>query len=496
MESKNLNQDEIVGKGKGIGIGAKIAIGVTFVVVIAGIVVGVILLCGIGSSNKSSKDRSSSKKVESEVNKADDNAKFDDAINDDEDVVDILTDDSDDSTKDKDNDKDDNADKDSKTKKENEVDDVVMKEVYAAYIKVLQDNETEISELQNRIKGVRGEMIEQPCALQDIDENGIPELFYFSAEDDCIAKLHIYTYVNGQAKEVYYTFYNLNKYTFGLVSAPYFAVWWNDETQHLYIYDYNAGVEAEWFRIKEYQLEGAVLNKIKILDVERKLMDDKTSTYKIDEQLVSEEKGAKEEQEMYSAANKILLYYDHSGSTWKPYDEFDVSTSEKMNYYSMVSYLREKIQNEENSEVTMKDIVEDTFDSVTLPDSLTTGKLHGVVERPYENWSFTFEKEGSFTYNEWGFIGSTGEGDAAEWKVTVDRITQVSDSTYELHISDIENIEAYDFLMYDDTYRKDVEPGECTWPGKNGDTLTVTIPASEGDYYLIDGNDYYFQAHE
>jgi gas vesicle protein len=85
-------------------------------------------------------------------------------------------------------------------------DDDTVKDAYAAYSDILEKNENDISAYtwQDTDSGSI-----EPVAFYDINGDGVPELFFMEAvKSEPSAALTIYTYENGEAKEVKYSFFD------------------------------------------------------------------------------------------------------------------------------------------------------------------------------------------------------------------------------------------------------------------------------------------------
>lgn len=72
-----------------------------------------------------------------------------------------------------------------------------------AYKDVLVENQTGISTYSWQMDK-NNNPVSRPVAIKDINGDKIPELFFVTANSQWEASLHIYTYINGQAKEVEY----------------------------------------------------------------------------------------------------------------------------------------------------------------------------------------------------------------------------------------------------------------------------------------------------
>lgn len=76
-----------------------------------------------------------------------------------------------------------------------------------AYTDVLKSNESAIRTYDWQREATDSYAIKSatPTALYDLNSDGIPELFYFAATDKLSADLHIYSMVDGAAKEISYS---------------------------------------------------------------------------------------------------------------------------------------------------------------------------------------------------------------------------------------------------------------------------------------------------
>ena len=72
-----------------------------------------------------------------------------------------------------------------------------------AYRKILEENVTGIDNYE--FAEYAGMDQRKGTALCDLNEDGVEELLFFTLEEQCIEKLHIYTYQDGKAREITYT---------------------------------------------------------------------------------------------------------------------------------------------------------------------------------------------------------------------------------------------------------------------------------------------------
>ena len=119
------------------------------------------------------------------------------------------------------------------------------------YMKVLQENEYDIKKYESRVQA--------PVAVCDVNGDLKPELFFFTMEYYGYGKLHIYTTVNDQAKEIEYDCKNRStKYTDAYYDVSpnncTYAIINSAESGEFSIYSNNSYNGDSWDTINTYSL--------------------------------------------------------------------------------------------------------------------------------------------------------------------------------------------------------------------------------------------------
>ena len=133
-----------------------------------------------------------------------------------------------------------------KPKKVTEQQEKNRKAAYSAYKTVIEQNATAIKAYSwQTVPGkdtynARG--IDRPIALCDIDNDNVPELFFFTSQNQGIASLHIYTFNGKEAVELSYDGFNEGAYSGKLAdqqaaAGTSYVVYKGKDANTLYIYD-------------------------------------------------------------------------------------------------------------------------------------------------------------------------------------------------------------------------------------------------------------------
>ena len=224
---------------------------------------------------------------------------------------------------------------------------------YEAYTKVLNDNETGIRNYnwQTDSSGTYT-IINKSLALCDIDNNGIPELFFFTADSNyCYAELNVYTYINGAAMKLNYTYSDSATYQSGgkasafydanAASGTKYVVYKSKTAGHMYIYA-SIGDETQFYRINEYELKGG--NRLEEVD---ELANDysyaadcpesERDKFRQNGSSISSDDFAVKFEKALSSLGDPIIYCGHDDtSIWK---RFNTSDALAMSYDEMKAYL-------------------------------------------------------------------------------------------------------------------------------------------------------------
>lgn len=224
---------------------------------------------------------------------------------------------------------------------------------YEAYMKVLDDKETGIRNYnwQTDSSGTYT-IINKSLALCDIDNNGIPELFFFTADSNyCYAELNVYTYINGAALKLNYTYSDSATYQSGgkasafydanAASGTKYVVYKSKTAGHMYIYA-SIGDETQFYRINEYELRGG--NRLEEVD---ELANDysyaadcpegERDKFRQNGSSISSDDFAVKFEKALSSLGEPIIYCGHDDtSIWK---RFNISDALAMSYDEMKDYL-------------------------------------------------------------------------------------------------------------------------------------------------------------
>mgnify|MGYP004722055457 FL=1 len=224
---------------------------------------------------------------------------------------------------------------------------------YEAYTKVLNDNETGIRNYNWQTDSSETyTIINKSIALCDIDNNGIPELFFFTADSNyCYAELNVYTYINGTAVKLNYTYSDSATYqSGGKVSAFYdanaasgtkYVIYKSKEAGHMYIYA-SIGDETQFYRVNEYELkDGNRLEEVDELANDYSYAADcpesERDKFRQNGSSISSDDFAVKFEKALSSLGEPIIYCGHDDtSIWK---RFNTSDALAMSYDEMKAYL-------------------------------------------------------------------------------------------------------------------------------------------------------------
>ena len=158
-----------------------------------------------------------------------------------------------------------------KPKKVTEQQEKNRKAAYSAYKTVIEQNATAIKAYSwQTVPGkdtynARG--IDRPIALCDIDGDNVPELFFFTSQNQGIASLHIYTFNGKEAVELSYDGFNEGAYSGKLAdqqaaAGTSYVVYKGKDANTLYIYDSN-GDDYMQYNIHRYVMKNSSLSLLK-----------------------------------------------------------------------------------------------------------------------------------------------------------------------------------------------------------------------------------------
>ena len=147
------------------------------------------------------------------------------------------------------------------------------KAAYSAYKTVIEQNATAIKAYSwQTVPGkdtynARG--IDRPIALCDIDNDNVPELFFFTANNEFDAQMHIFTFKDQGAVELSYDGFNEGPYSGKFAdqqaaAGTSYVVYKGKDANTLYIYDSN-GDDYMQYNIHRYVMKNSKLELVETL---------------------------------------------------------------------------------------------------------------------------------------------------------------------------------------------------------------------------------------
>ena len=209
------------------------------------------------------------------------------------------------------------------------------KAAYSAYKTVIEQNSMTIKAYSwqtvpgKNTYNARG--IDRPMALCDVNGDKIPELFFFTSQNQGIARLHIYTFNGKEAVELSYAGFNddVNEGRLSDVMAAAgtsYVVYKGKEANTLYMYD-SSGDDYMQYNIHKYIMKNSKLELVETLS-NRVSQDDSGNTsdvYKRNGKTVPNAQGGKSFTSSFAQLDKAIIF-----STYR--DENNVSLWKKFSF--------------------------------------------------------------------------------------------------------------------------------------------------------------------
>lgn len=207
------------------------------------------------------------------------------------------------------------------------------KAAYSAYKTIIEQNATAIKAYSwQTVPGkdtynARG--IDRPIALCDIDGDNVPELFFFTSQNQGIASLHIYTFNGKEAVELSYDGFNEGAYSGKLAdqqaaAGTSYVVYKGKESNTLYIYD-STGDDYMQYNIHRYVMKNSKLELVESLS-NRVGQDDSGNTsdiYKRNGKTVPNAQGGKSFTSSFAQLDKAIIFSanreESNVSLWKKF---------------------------------------------------------------------------------------------------------------------------------------------------------------------------------
>ena len=209
------------------------------------------------------------------------------------------------------------------------------KAAYSAYKTVIEQNSMTIKAYSwqtvpgKNTYNARG--IDRPIALCDVNGDRIPQLFFFTSQNQGIARLHIYTFNGKKAVELSYAGFNddVNEGRLSDVMAAAgtsYVVYKGKEANTLYMYD-SSGDDYMQYNIHKYTMKNSKLELVETLS-NRVSQDDSGNTsdvYKRNGKTVPNAQGGKSFTSSFAQLDKAIIF-----STYR--DENNVSLWKKFSF--------------------------------------------------------------------------------------------------------------------------------------------------------------------
>ena len=207
------------------------------------------------------------------------------------------------------------------------------KAAYSAYKTIIEQNATAIKAYSwQTVPGkdtynARG--IDRPIALCDIDGDNVPELFFFTANNEFDAQMHIYTFNGQEAVELSYDGFNEGAYSGKFAdqqaaAGTSYVVYKGKDANTLYIYDSN-GDDYMQYNIHRYVMKNSKLELVETLS-NRVGQDDSGNTsdiYKRNGKTVPNAQGGKSFTSSFAQLDKAIIFSanreENNVSIWKKF---------------------------------------------------------------------------------------------------------------------------------------------------------------------------------
>ena len=227
------------------------------------------------------------------------------------------------------------------------------KAAYQAYKTVIEQNQSAINAYSwQTVPGkdtYNSRGIDRPISLCDVDGDKIPELFFFTANNEFDAQMHIYTYNGKGAAELSYDGFNEGAYNGKLAdqqaaAGTSYVVYKGKEANTLYIYDSN-GDDSMFYNIHKYTMKNSKLELVQTLtnvvghDDNGKITD----VYKRNGKAVPNAEGGKSFTNSFAQLDKAIIFStnreENNVSLWK---KFSFNDALSISYDQAITKLSEK----------------------------------------------------------------------------------------------------------------------------------------------------------
>ncbi len=167
----------------------------------------------------------------------------------------------------------------------------------------------------------------RPVAFCDLNNDGIPELFYMTADSQYEAFLHITTIVNGSVRDMIYPFdeNETGKLSDAAAGGGNEYLLYTGKDGNLYMY-YVSSNETSIYAIYAVQMKNGQLMRVSkglnvmspVYDDDGMMQDEMENIYYVNDSEVSSSEGTAAFEEAFDQMDQVILYsgYD-SGAVWK-----------------------------------------------------------------------------------------------------------------------------------------------------------------------------------
>ena len=227
---------------------------------------------------------------------------------------------------------------------------VNIEEVYAAYVELLQQKESAIWNYSWQLEANDGyDIISRQTSLCDINNDGVPELFFFAEDGFYSARLNIYTYEDGQAVRLSYTVNDrtadqLQDNEFHDIAAGSgfrYVIYTTTDDDHNKIILYYSLAEGtiDCYRLHEYEVdENGMISEINVLENEFDHMED-TDLFWQNGKSISSEEFAVGFRTALESIDKVILYSSHDDtSIWSRFSTDEALSMSCTEMIDMLSY--------------------------------------------------------------------------------------------------------------------------------------------------------------
>lgn len=212
------------------------------------------------------------------------------------------------------------------------------KAAYQEYKTVIEQNQTAIKAYSwQTVPGkdtYNSRGIDRPISLCDIDGDKVPELFFFTANNDFEAQMHIYTYNGKEAVELSYDGFNEGAYSGKFAdqqaaAGTSYVVYKGKEANTLYIYNSN-GDDSMFYSIHKYTMKNSKLELVQTLSnvVGQDDNGSVTDVYKRNGKIVLNSEGGKSFTNSFAQLDKPIIFSTNREETnvslWKKFSFNDV----------------------------------------------------------------------------------------------------------------------------------------------------------------------------